>query len=145
MAKKKKEPKKWFMTTSFVIDARDDGSQPNSTAQSCKNVAFIKCLTFDVGFFIISAMKKKSNLYYAVRTAVRFVFWSSVAAGALIGAIKFSEIGDPPRCNVTLSVDFTWNAKDFPNLNESTTLDECLHPDDVILSPDGTWDWVQDF
>lgn len=90
-------------------------------------------------------MKKKSNLYYAVRTLVRVAFWSSVVAGLTIAVIEISEIGEPPRCNVTLSVDFTWNAEDFPNMNESTTLDECIHPDYVVLSPDGTWDWVQDY
>jgi hypothetical protein len=90
-------------------------------------------------------MKQKSNLYYTVRTAVRFVFWSSVIAGLALGTIKFSEIGDAPRCDVTLNFDFTWNVKEFSTLNPNTTLSECTHPQDVILSFDGTWDWVQDF
>ncbi len=116
---------------------------PNT--RSSKSLTFVGCLTFIKAFFIIVYMKQKSNLYYAVRTFVRVAFWSSVAAGLTIGIIKVSEIGMEPECDVTLNVDFTWNAKEFPNLNQDTTLNECLHPADVVLSPDGTWDWVQDY
>ena len=84
----------------------------------------------------------KSTTYYAVRTCVRFAFWSSIAAGFAIAVIKVSEIGDKPSCSASLNVDFTWNPKN-PNIKAGdVNLSECSHPDYVVLLNTGTWDWV---
>jgi hypothetical protein len=52
-------------------------------------------------------------------------------------------MGDKPECDVHLNFNFTWNADDFASLNPNMTLNDCRHPDDVVLSMDGTWDWFQ--
>lgn len=49
-----------------------------------------------------------------------------------------------PECDVTLNISaghFTWNVEDFANLNPNMNLNECRHPDNVVLKGDGTWDW----
>lgn len=87
--------------------------------------------------------KKHPPIYYKIRSAVRFAFWGSLAAGTLIGAMRLTE-DKRPECDVKLNFDFTWNSEDFASLNEGLTLDQCRQPDDVVLHMDGTWDWIQE-
>jgi hypothetical protein len=84
----------------------------------------------------------KSRTYYAIRTSVRFAFWSSLLVGAVFTVVKISEIGFPPPCPSVLSVDFTWEPKN-PNTKVSDVdLSACEHPHYVILYNDGTWGWI---
>jgi hypothetical protein len=93
-------------------------------------------------------MKKQKTthtpIYFAVRSAVRFLFWGCALSALTIGVVKVSEMGDKPECDVHLNFNFTWNTDDFASLNPNMTLNDCRHPDDVILSMDGTWDWIQE-
>jgi hypothetical protein len=85
--------------------------------------------------------KKHPPVYYHIRSAVRWALVLGIASAGMIGCIKVSEMGDLPRCDVRLNVNFTWNAEDFASLNPGKTLNDCLHPLDVVLDMDGTWDW----
>lgn len=84
-----------------------------------------------------------SNIYYHTRSIVRFCFWMTVAGllGAGCGAVMNATDNSLPECDVHLNVNFTWNVEDFASLNPNMTLDDCRHPDDVVLSGNGTWDW----
>ena len=84
----------------------------------------------------------KSRMYYTVRTAVRFTFWSSLVVGLVFTVVKVSEIGLNPPCPSVLNVDFTWSAKDANTKVSDIDLSACEHPNYVILYNDGTWGWV---
>jgi hypothetical protein len=87
---------------------------------------------------------KKSHTYYAIRTSVRFVFWSSIVVGLVFTVVKISEIslGLKPPCPSVLNVDFTWESKN-PNTKVSDIdLSACEHPHYVVLYSDGTWGWI---
>jgi hypothetical protein len=78
-----------------------------------------------------------SEMYYKVRSVVRWVFWTSVAFLAITGfgkVVKALE-NEPSKCAVALNRDFTWEA------TGSVDLAECRHPNNVVLLPGGTWVW----
>jgi len=87
-----------------------------------------------------------TNTYYFTRSIVRFSFWMVVAGlvGTCFGLVLKATDNSLPECDVTLDISagrFTWNIEDFPSLNPNMTIDDCRHPDDVVLDKDGTWDW----
>lgn len=84
-----------------------------------------------------------TNTYYFTRSIVRFSFWMVVAGlvGTCFGLILNATDNSLPECDVHLNFNFTWNVEDFASLNPNMTLNDCRHPDDVVLASDGTWDW----
>lgn len=78
-------------------------------------------------------------IYYTVRTAVRFTFWTGVAAGTFATAswiVDKAYEDDRPACPVSVEVDFTWE-----RTGEPFTLAECRPPTGIVLENDGTWRW----
>ena len=65
----------------------------------------------------------------------------------MVGCLNLSESIGPdakPECDVHMNVDFTWNVQDFASLHPNMTLNDCRHPNDVVLSEDGRWDWLDE-
>lgn len=93
-------------------------------------------------------MDKKSDSYYTLRSAVRFIFWGTVLAvimWIITTSIAVFASDEMPDCDVTLERDFTWNAGEFAVLNPTKTLADCRHYQSVVLSEDGTWDWYDPY
>lgn len=83
---------------------------------------------------------KRSRSYYVVRSAVRWVFWSSVAGSVMIGAGAIGDWidkSDENLCPVELNADFTW----APAGDSRVDIDSCRHPVGKVLLSDGRWDW----
>jgi hypothetical protein len=85
-------------------------------------------------------MKQRSEAYYAVRSAVRWVVWSSVAALAVVGAgtaADWIDDSDENLCPVILRSDFSWESATGNTVN----VNQCRPPLGKILLANGTWDW----
>ena len=76
-------------------------------------------------------------IYYTVRSAVRWVFWTGVAFLVVLGFGKLVKASEhqKPACRVNLNLNFTWSPID------SVDLDKCQHPRNVVLHEGGTWEW----
>lgn len=85
--------------------------------------------------------KQHPTYYYRIRTFVRFMFWYGVVLILLFGAIKVSNSYSDtrPKCEVTTSVDFTWEN----NTGSPIDLANCRHPQGIVLESDGTWGWYE--
>lgn len=82
----------------------------------------------------------KGRGYYAVRSLVRWVFWSTVLFLIVVGlgtVVEFFQESDENKCDVAVHFDFTWNSA----TGEYVDVERCNHPRDVILLQDGTWIW----
>ena len=78
-------------------------------------------------------------IYYTVRTAVRFTFWSSLVLGTvIIGRWIVNRAYDDgrPACPVVVNRDFTWS-----RVGDPFHLAECRPPTGIVLERDGTWRW----
>jgi hypothetical protein len=78
---------------------------------------------------------KHSRSYYIIRSAVRFVFWTTVFTSAMYGAIAIAQIGQKPECPITLNIDFTYE------INEPYDPDTCDLPTNITLES-GWWRWT---
>lgn len=86
-------------------------------------------------------MKNRGRSYYAVRSFVRFVFWTGASALVVLGASQVSKAleDDTPKCNVVLNSDFSWDSANGSVVNVYS----CKHPRGVVLGKNGTWDWAE--
>lgn len=80
-------------------------------------------------------------VYYDIRTAVRFAFWSSLAIGLVITLT--SHLGDHrPSCDIQVvsASPPMWESRDGAPIDVS----KCVAPAYMVLNQDGSWQWVED-
>ena len=86
----------------------------------------------------------RTEMYYRVRTAVRFIFWSAALLLGTLGVIALRDLvsaleGNPEDCNIVLNRDFTWDSA-VPG--EIVDVHSCGAPNNVTLLENGTWEWT---
>lgn len=85
-------------------------------------------------------------IYYTVRSAVRWVFWTTFATvllgGLMVGLDAISRINSDPKpvCDITVNRDFTWNWNSV-----AIPLTDCSAPEDIVVNSDGTWEWYDPY
>ena len=93
--------------------------------------------------------EERTSGYYALRSFVRFIFWGTIIAifmWVVMTSIAVLAFDDTTNgCNITLERDFTWNVREFAQLNPTKTLADCRHYESVILKEDGRWEWYDPY
>jgi hypothetical protein len=82
--------------------------------------------------------KNHPPVYYTIRTAVRTLVWGGLAMGSFLVAMEATD-DDRPSCDITITSPATWEAKGAP-----VNVSECVAPANMVLSQDGTWEWVSE-
>ena len=81
---------------------------------------------------------KQSRSYYAIRSCVRFVFWTGLAT--LVLMVGIALMPDRPDCDVLLHEDGTWSEDGWSVISSGTTWCD-LNPDGrVVGQPYLHWD-----
>lgn len=88
--------------------------------------------------------KQHPPIYYTIRSAVRWVFWTLLATvilgGCMAGLDAIQSRNAKPMCDITVNRDFTWEWNGTP-----VALTECAPPEDIVINTNNTWDWYDPY